>query len=222
MDKKPFKALLGKQVVTKEGKKIGIVKDITFEANIGTHEYKLFGVFKGYKGIKMEKCNFEIYDFVMEGFVGIKIFPDIWKFGGKIAYGVRSYNSTFKKDDGDFKDSFYMEWHKIMVDFYYKIFHSFFSIIFFLNQSIVLLRPSSRGTLGFHLSLVLARVISGCLFLGSSWGKGLNTILLLLSVSFIISFANSSIDISLGLPRLTGPVNLEKVNLYIPFTRSET
>jgi len=35
MDKKPFKALLGKQVVTKEGKKIGIVKDITFEVRTG-------------------------------------------------------------------------------------------------------------------------------------------------------------------------------------------
>ena len=35
MDKKPFKALLGKQVVTKEGKKIGLVKDITFEARTG-------------------------------------------------------------------------------------------------------------------------------------------------------------------------------------------
>lgn len=35
MDKKPFKALLGKQVVTKEGKKLGIIKDITFEARTG-------------------------------------------------------------------------------------------------------------------------------------------------------------------------------------------
>ncbi len=35
MDKKPFKALLGKQLVTKEGKKIGVVKDITFEARTG-------------------------------------------------------------------------------------------------------------------------------------------------------------------------------------------
>lgn len=35
MDKKPFKALLGKQIVTKEGKKLGIVKDITFEARTG-------------------------------------------------------------------------------------------------------------------------------------------------------------------------------------------
>tara|TARA_Y100000034_G_C6750563_1_gene333597 strand:- start:110 stop:364 length:255 start_codon:yes stop_codon:yes gene_type:complete len=35
MDKKPFKALLGKQLVTKEGRKLGIVKDITFEARTG-------------------------------------------------------------------------------------------------------------------------------------------------------------------------------------------
>lgn len=35
MDKKPFKSLIGKQVVTKEGKKIGIVKDITFEVRTG-------------------------------------------------------------------------------------------------------------------------------------------------------------------------------------------
>jgi len=35
MDKKPFKALLGKQIVTKEGKRLGIVKDITFEARTG-------------------------------------------------------------------------------------------------------------------------------------------------------------------------------------------
>ena len=35
MDKRPFRSLLGKQVVTKEGKKLGVVKDITFEANTG-------------------------------------------------------------------------------------------------------------------------------------------------------------------------------------------
>jgi len=35
MEKKPFKSLLGKQIVTKEGKKLGIVKDITFEARTG-------------------------------------------------------------------------------------------------------------------------------------------------------------------------------------------
>ena len=35
MDKKPFKALLGKQVVTREGKRLGVIKDITFEARTG-------------------------------------------------------------------------------------------------------------------------------------------------------------------------------------------
>ncbi|MCK4650494.1 PRC-barrel domain-containing protein [Candidatus Pacearchaeota archaeon] len=35
MDKKPFKTLLGKQIVTKEGKKLGTIKDITFEARTG-------------------------------------------------------------------------------------------------------------------------------------------------------------------------------------------
>ncbi|MFA5484655.1 MAG: PRC-barrel domain-containing protein [Candidatus Pacearchaeota archaeon] len=35
MEKRPFKNFLGKQVVTKEGKKLGLVKDITFEARTG-------------------------------------------------------------------------------------------------------------------------------------------------------------------------------------------
>ncbi|MGK0208828.1 MAG: sporulation protein YlmC with PRC-barrel domain [Patescibacteria group bacterium] len=35
MEKRPFRSLLGKQVVTKEGKKLGIIKDITFEARTG-------------------------------------------------------------------------------------------------------------------------------------------------------------------------------------------
>ncbi len=35
MDKKPFRSILGKQVVTKEGKKLGIIKDITFETKTG-------------------------------------------------------------------------------------------------------------------------------------------------------------------------------------------
>ena len=35
MDKKPFKALISKQVVTKEGKRLGMVKDITFESRTG-------------------------------------------------------------------------------------------------------------------------------------------------------------------------------------------
>jgi len=35
MDKRPFRSLLGKQVVTKEGKKLGIAKDLTFETKTG-------------------------------------------------------------------------------------------------------------------------------------------------------------------------------------------
>jgi len=35
MDKRPFRSLLGKQVVTKEGKRLGLVKDITFEVRTG-------------------------------------------------------------------------------------------------------------------------------------------------------------------------------------------
>jgi len=35
LDKKPLKDLLGKLVVTKEGKRLGLVKDITFETRTG-------------------------------------------------------------------------------------------------------------------------------------------------------------------------------------------
>ena len=35
IEKKPLKAILGKLVVTKEGKRIGIVKDVTFETRTG-------------------------------------------------------------------------------------------------------------------------------------------------------------------------------------------
>jgi len=35
IEKKPFSEILGKLVVTKEGKKLGVVKDITFETRIG-------------------------------------------------------------------------------------------------------------------------------------------------------------------------------------------
>lgn len=34
-EKNPFRALLGKMIVTKEGKRLGFVKDITFETNSG-------------------------------------------------------------------------------------------------------------------------------------------------------------------------------------------
>ncbi len=35
LDKKPFREIVGKLVVTKEGKRLGIVKDITFETRTG-------------------------------------------------------------------------------------------------------------------------------------------------------------------------------------------
>jgi len=35
MEKRPFNSLLSKQIVTKEGKKLGIVKDVTFESRTG-------------------------------------------------------------------------------------------------------------------------------------------------------------------------------------------
>jgi sporulation protein YlmC with PRC-barrel domain len=34
-EKKPFNTLLGKMIVTKEGKRLGFVKDITFETKSG-------------------------------------------------------------------------------------------------------------------------------------------------------------------------------------------
>lgn len=35
LDKKPIKDILGKLIVTKEGKRLGLVKDVTFETNTG-------------------------------------------------------------------------------------------------------------------------------------------------------------------------------------------
>jgi len=35
LDKKPLKEILGKLIVTKEGKRLGMVKDITFETKTG-------------------------------------------------------------------------------------------------------------------------------------------------------------------------------------------
>ncbi len=35
IEKKPFSSLIGKLVVTKEGKRLGVVKDITFETRVG-------------------------------------------------------------------------------------------------------------------------------------------------------------------------------------------
>jgi len=35
IEKKPFSEIIGKHVVTKEGKRLGIVKDVTFETRVG-------------------------------------------------------------------------------------------------------------------------------------------------------------------------------------------
>jgi sporulation protein YlmC with PRC-barrel domain len=35
LDKKPLKEIIGKLVVTKEGRRLGVVKDITFETKTG-------------------------------------------------------------------------------------------------------------------------------------------------------------------------------------------
>jgi sporulation protein YlmC with PRC-barrel domain len=35
LDKKPLKEIIGKLIVTKEGKRLGMVKDITFETRTG-------------------------------------------------------------------------------------------------------------------------------------------------------------------------------------------
>ncbi len=35
MEKRSFKSLIGKQVVTKEGKRLGFIKDLTFETKTG-------------------------------------------------------------------------------------------------------------------------------------------------------------------------------------------
>jgi sporulation protein YlmC with PRC-barrel domain len=35
LDKRPLKDILGKLIVTKEGKRLGIVKDVTFETRTG-------------------------------------------------------------------------------------------------------------------------------------------------------------------------------------------
>ncbi len=35
LEKKPFNEILGRLIVTKEGKRLGLVKDVTFEAKTG-------------------------------------------------------------------------------------------------------------------------------------------------------------------------------------------
>ena len=59
-EKNPFRVLLGKMIVTKEGKRLGFVKDITFETSSG----ELINVVVKYstpyaKNLNLEKINNE-------------------------------------------------------------------------------------------------------------------------------------------------------------------
>ena len=73
----------------------------------------------------------------------------------------------------------------------------------FLNQEIVLSKPLSRDVYGSHPILFFALVISGCLFRGSSSGKGLKIISRLGFIFFLILLANSKIVNSSGFPIFT-------------------
>src|SRR5262249_8112516 len=64
--------------------------------------------------------------------------------------------------------------------------------------------PSERGTRGSQARSCFARLMSGLRTFGSSCGSGRSSIVLLLPDSARISFANSRIVTSSGLPRLTG------------------
>src|SRR4030065_1931501 len=91
-----------------------------------------------------------------------------------------------------------------------------------LKYSTVFLRPVIKSIFGFHPSFSLARVMSGHLLLGSSWGKGLKTILDSEPIRSIINLAKSKILISFGLPKFRGPVmpRGEFIILIIPSTVS--
>ena len=54
-DKKPHKEILGKHVVTKEGKKLGVVKDITFETRTGELIHLILKEPSPYTTLKTEK-----------------------------------------------------------------------------------------------------------------------------------------------------------------------
>src|ERR1700722_12723065 len=87
--------------------------------------------------------------------------------------------------------------------------HSSFFILpwfqtFVLKYAIVSVSPSARCTLGSHLRIFLALVMSGLRCLGSSCGSGLKTILLFERVALMICSANWTIVISAGLPMFTG------------------
>lgn len=56
IDKRPHKEILGKQVVTKEGRKLGMIKDITFETRTGELIHLVLTNITPYAG----KINLEI------------------------------------------------------------------------------------------------------------------------------------------------------------------
>ena len=69
---------------------------------------------------------------------------------------------------------------------------------------IVFIKPSFRPIFGFQFNFDFANVMSGFLTFGSSTGNFLNTILLLLFVSFLIRCTSFRIEISFGFPTFTG------------------
>src|SRR5437879_1361382 len=90
------------------------------------------------------------------------------------------------------------------------------------KKSIVLRSPSSSATWGSQPSSVRALVMSGWRTLGSSSGRGRNTISLFEPVSALIRSANWRIEISIGLPQLTGSLWSERSRRTSPSTRSDT
>lgn len=58
MEKRTYKSLLDKQVVTKEGKKLGISKDLTFETRTGEIIYLILKNLTSYSlGLSLEKTK---------------------------------------------------------------------------------------------------------------------------------------------------------------------
>jgi len=58
IDKKPHKEILNKAVVTKEGKRLGIVKDITFETRTGELIHLILKDIPPYSSqLNLEKSN---------------------------------------------------------------------------------------------------------------------------------------------------------------------
>ena len=96
--------------------------------------------------------------------------------------------------------------------------------ISFLKYLMVSFNPSSRETTGFQFNNVSAFDISGLRLTGSSSGNFVVIMFDLESVSRLISSAISRIVISLGFPRLIGPMasSDECIIAIMPEMRSVT